>query len=115
MPRLFDRISFAFLTLIYLAATSGTLFGHSHHPVHRSGPVILSKSAQTDGSPGKRTWSQRRHLPLVRDISLLPGLLPFDAGSWDPVQVSPVLGPPEGIHPGSPHHPAFSDRAPPRS
>jgi hypothetical protein len=69
MLRFFERISMAFLTAVYLAATSGTLIGHLNHPTRHHGVVSISQAGTLDWGHVKRFTSQRRHLPMVSSHS----------------------------------------------
>jgi hypothetical protein len=115
MQRFLDRISFAILAAIYLAATSGTLIGQNHHPARQHGRLTVSESGQTDCFHGKRLITSRRHLPMVRDIPFFDGILPVRGTTCDRKagRVCPCFTASMGLQSRFPS--TLADRAPPRS
>jgi hypothetical protein len=110
-----DRIVPAILAIVYLTVNSGALIGQMRHSAHRTVPLTVDGSASPGGAHERHVWTPRRHLPMVRDISALAGVLPLAGGISDIAEYSIISSLNQPLHLASVHSSALSDRAPPIS
>jgi hypothetical protein len=114
MVGMLRNISLLALGLCYLAVSSVTLVRQMAPPAGSANPAFLKAEGETK-EPPKQVWVPRRHMPMVKEVSIHPSVAEQAYTSQDCPHASFVTCVEQPSLIESYYYSSLSDRAPPLS